>query len=252
MNINYISQADLLKVQVRVHNCINKVWRFIKQYSRSESPLFSNMISPIRAISTASKEKKMILAHQWPPVPCSWWECMNTSPSPKLAAVPRGSSTPNSSENNNLVWKLQKLHITNVIKEGNELLGLPFFFFLSLRFLGCTSPDMVHVLALRKRQIPYCFITLGKQRKQWTCNKRRTRAKQESKCAIIMNKETCGARWNFKITYITKYLLLSWIYFRINLKITGKDSWETGTRYGGNLMKFWNFIIAYFAFGNGK
>lgn len=134
-------------------------------YLHSDSPLFSNMISPIRVMSTASNEKNMILAHQCPPVPCSCWECINTSPSPNTAAVPRGSSIPNSSETQITSPKFHydKKNIEAPYKQESH--NLPFFLFLSLRFLGCTSPDMVGLnLALRRRQrSTYCFITLCKQ-----------------------------------------------------------------------------------------
>lgn len=122
------------------------------------------MISPIRVTSTASNEKNMILAHQCPPVPWSLGECINTSPSPSAAAVPRGpSSTPNSSETQNKRhYNIISMHITS---QRFIPSFLPFFLFLSLRFLGCTSPDMAHKdwRSRGDRDPLYCFITLSKQ-----------------------------------------------------------------------------------------
>lgn len=147
------------------------------------------MMSPIRVMSTASSEKNMILAHQWPPVPCSCGECINTSPSPSAAAVPRGSSTPSSSEKHIIRnYNLISMHTTY---HYFILYSLPFFLFLSLRFLGCTSPDMVHKdwRSQGDRDLLYCFITLSKQ---WTYNElaymTMTRVKWLSKCVIFMNK----------------------------------------------------------------
>lgn len=179
--VYYFNVTEIIRI------CCLKFVTSDKWYLHSDRPLFSSIIRPIRVTSTASKEKNITLAHQWPPVPCSWWECIKTSPSPSAAAVPRGSSMPRSSEiKSKPVWNV-------ILRQLCRTLFIHTFLFLFIFTLPWLNVAWHGSLRSGARSVSvrnplYSFITLSKQ---WWYNELAYMGAgiQDSKCAIFMNKE---------------------------------------------------------------